>query len=671
MSSKHEKISGYWEIFVNALPEAILILDKEGKILYVNNCAAKLFNTSPSELIEHNFSYPLEANHPIEIQIIKNQTETVHADLIVTSGKWKNEDAWIAVLHDITEKKVIENKLRISANVFKFAKEGILIVNTNSTIVDVNEEFTKITGYSRKDAIGKTPKILQSGMYDKSFYQSMWDNIKKTGYWYGEIWNKKKDGTLYPQLLAISQVKDEDNEIINYVGVFYDITQQEQQKKKLERIAHYDTLTELPNRVLLISSIESAIERSKRSKKYLAIIFIDLDGFKQVNDNYGHDTGDLLLVAFSKVINTHIRITDMLARYGGDEFILMLTDLDRSNDYNAFLERIYKSFKTHIKIKKHKILVQVSMGVTIYPQDHNITPEQLIRQADQAMYHSKISGKNKISIFNAKHENIKIRQNKLINQIETALKNDELILYYQPKVNMKTKKIFGAEGLIRWQHPDRGLLLPGDFMPAVIQHADFLIELTQWTINEALSTLKLWEDLFSEITISINVDAIQLERSDFINQLKTLVRPHSKKTYQRLELEILESSVISNLNHVDSIIKRCNDLGIQFSLDDFGTGYSSINYLVALPFKYMKIDMNFIRNIIDNQRDIKILNAILSIAEATDIAVIAEGVETVAHEKLLLAMGCTLGQGFAFSKALSKNDFECWAKSWQSGSVAN
>lgn len=655
----------YWEAFVNALPEAVLILNMSGAILYANKYACQLFEKSPADIINEMFSYPIQSDAVIEIEIIKNNMKLVYADLTMKLGKWKDSDAWIAVIHDTTEKKLIENKLMISANVFNFAKEGILIADQDGNIVDINQEFTVITGYEKPDVIGKNPKILQSGRYNKNFYQEMWNSIKKNGYWQGEIWNKKKSGDLYPQLLAISEVKDDADNVINYVGVFYDITTQEEQTRQLERVAHYDLLTGLPNRALFVLKLEEAIKHPIDSKLEIAIIFIDLDDFKQINDAYGHEIGDLLLVKFSKIVEKHTRESDTFARYGGDEFIFLMGGIKSKNDSDVFIKRIYDELNNPIIIKKHEIFIKVSMGVTFYPQEGHVLPEQLIRQADLAMYESKISGKNKITKFNIKNEIVTKQENELINELTDALHNDHLKLYYQPKVNMETNTIFGVEGLIRWEHPKHGLLLPDKFIPRIRSHSEFLLKLTQWTITQSLKQLKDWSRLSKELTISINIDAFQLEQAYFIDELQEMLKPYDKDTYKRLEFEILESSIISNLDGVHNIIQRCKKIGIEFMLDDFGTGYSSINYLTSLPFKYVKIDMQFIKNILNNKKDIAILKAMLDIAKAVDISVIAEGVETEAHKNLLLELGCYLGQGFVFNKALPPNQFESWFLTWK------
>jgi diguanylate cyclase (GGDEF)-like protein/PAS domain S-box-containing protein len=653
----------YWEHFINALSEPVLILNLNGIIVYANESACQLFDKKQEDLLKTDFSYPIETTQPIEIEIL-NRNQTIIAEMTVKSGSWKREDAWVVTLHDITKIKKTEEKLKISANVFNFAKEGIVITDTSANIIDINKEFTHITGYEKKDIIGKHIKLLQSGKQDKSFYEKMWHSIKEKGFWYGEIWNKKSNGEIYPELLAISEVRDDADEVIYYVGVFYDISLQEEQKQQLQQVAHYDTLTKLPNRLLFTSQLAREMKVVKRSQQYLAIGFIDIDDFKTTNDQYGHDVGDLLLKAVAKIFTKCMRQEDVIARYGGDEFVLLMTKLNSFDEYQYIIDRIYNKLSKPITIKSFSIKANVSIGITSFPQKEMVSPEQLIRRADQAMYVSKVSGKGRCTLFDMDIDIQNRQRNSIINELVDAFHNDEFKLYYQPQVNMVTNEVLGVEGLLRWQHPTKGLLFPGQFL-GVLRRDKFLLELTEWTISEALRQIRAWDHLNKNLTISINIDAFQIEQVGFINKLRELISDYTEQEYRRLELEILESSFITKINKIYKIIKKCNDMGIDFLLDDFGTGFSSINYLLKLPFKYMKIDMNFIRNMLGSERDIKIVKAILQIAQADNIAVIAEGVETAEHVKLLVGLGCEYGQGFAFSKALPAAEFAIWYEGWK------
>ncbi|MDF1827774.1 MAG: EAL domain-containing protein [Legionellaceae bacterium] len=667
MNSKQQKPTDYWEAFVDALAEAVLILDKNGVIAYANQAACDLLGKKLSHIMGDYFSYPFESDeeekHALEIEIMTPDNSLRHAEVRVRAGKWKRKNAWIITLHDITFRKSVEHELKIAANVFNHAKEGIVITDPKGVIINVNQEFSRITQYSKDEVIGQTMRVIQSGKYDSAFYQDLWSSLKTKGYWYGLIWNKRKNGEIYPQLEAISSVKDEAGDVSHYVSVFHDRTEEEKQQKRLEYMANYDELTGLPNRALVIDRLEQAMLATKRTKNFIAILFIDLDKFKKMNDDFGHHFGDLVLKKFSSVIKAYIRDSDTLARYGGDEFILLLTEIKHQNQYLSLLKRLDEQLQKPMMIESHKINMAASIGVTLYPQKHPVSAEQLIRQADQAMYESKLKGHGGYTIFDTDNELHQKDDNQFIHELKTAMHDQKLEMYYQPQVNMLTRKILGVEGLIRWHHPEHGLLLPNDFLPKV-RSDEFLSELSDWTIKQALRQLNAWHQAGIKLSISVNINPFEFDREDFVQHITRLIAPYPKKLIQYLEFEILESSTLSDMTQASQFVAQCKALGIKFALDDFGAGYSSITQLLALPFDYMKIDMNFIKNILDNPRDIQILQAILDIARAVEIDVIAEGVETPQHQALLLKLGCVFGQGYAFSEALGIDDFNQWYKDW-------
>lgn len=660
-------MDNYWEDFVEALFEPILILDLTGKILYANKASSNLFKKKKVEMIGSNFSFPMELEKPTEIEILDSNKKILYADVYMRQGAWKNTSAYIVTVHDITSRKEKENELNILVNVFTYAKEGMMITDSALNIVDVNAEFSSITQYAKEEVVGKKPSILKSGVQSAHFYQQMWADLKRDGYWYGEMWNKKKDNTIYPELLAISSVKNSDDVVENYIGVFYDITEQESQKNQLERMAYYDNLTNLPNRRLLIERLEAAMKKTKRSNTYIVLAFLDIDNFKLINDLYDHKTGDELLIEVSKLLKQSIRETDTLARLGGDEFVIVMEDFKDPYDYRDVIDNIFKVFNRQLIVNQHEFLITLSVGISFYPQKSTLSPVIFLSQADQAMYKSKIAGKNKYTLFDLSLDLEMREQENLIQEMKLALKNNELILYYQPKVSLKTRKLLGLEGLIRWNHPTKGLLEPAQFLPSIKQ-VKFLSELSELTLRLALEQLQRLNDIDSSLTISININATQLEADDFLEKLKSSIKSYPENIYRRLELEILESSVISKFKITADIIRKCNELGITFSLDDFGTEYSSINYLANLPFKYMKIDTAFISNIINNERDTKILMAIFDIAKAIQVQVIAEGVETPELMNYLINIGCEYAQGYAISRPMPAEHFSAWYESWMGAS---
>ena len=568
------------------------------------------------------------------------------------------------VMRDICDKKAAEEKLKLAASVFTAANEGIVITDQHATIIDVNKAFHKITGYSREEAIGKNPRILHSGRQKETFYKSMWQELAEKGSWSGEIWNRRKDGSIYPEMLTISAVTGEDGYVKNYIGLFSDITRIKRHEAELQHLAQYDALTNLPNRVLLSDRLHLAMIQAQRRNSIIAIAYIDLDGFKAVNDRYGHDAGDKLLVAAASRMTDVLREVDTLARIGGDEFVAVLLDLDSTSEAATILNRVLTALAKRFHINNLDLSISASIGVTFCPQDITLNADQLQRQADQAMYDAKLAGKNCCRFFDSEHDETRQRQYKNIKAITNALNNDEFILYYQPKVNMRTGSVIGLEALVRWQHPQQGLLGPHDFLPQIETHA-ISIELGNWVINKTLSQLDEWHDNGLNIAISINVGAWQLQQSDFVDSLEQHLKAHPTVTPEMLEIEIQENSALQDIERVSSVIEACKKMGISFALDDFGSGYSSLIYLKVLPIRTLKIDQSFVRNMLEYPEDQTILDGIVGLADSFGLAAIAEGVETIDHGRVLLRIGCEFGQGYAIAHPMPAENIPSWIQSWQ------
>ena len=613
-------------------------------------------------------------------QCLESSTEyNVDHRVVLPDGnvRWLNEKAdvirddsgeaisMLGVSIDITERKNIEDKLQLSSRVFSDTHEGITITDSNKLIVDVNPAFCEITGYSREDVIGQDPRILSSGKQSHQFYKDMWQSINEHGHWQGEVWNRKKSGELYAELLTISVLKDNYDNTVNYVGVFSDITSSKQQQEQLSRIAHYDVLTNLPNRVLLTDRISQAMLQCNRHKLSLAVVFLDLDGFKKVNDVHGHDVGDQLLVALSLRMKEALREGDSLARLGGDEFVAVLADLAKVEDCEPVLERLLLASSAPITVGDAIFNVSASIGVTLYPQD-NVAADQLMRHAHQAMYVAKESGKNRYHLFDTAQDDAIKEQRESLAAIRSALDNHQFVLYYQPKVNMKTGVVTGVEALNRWQHPQRGLLNPIEFLPA-IENSPMSIEMGEWVIDTALQQINQWQKmgLESPINTSVNIAAVQLQQPDFAKNLAALLAAHPDVEPCYLELEVLETSALDDLQHVSTIMKECMALGVKFALDDFGTGYSSLTYLRRLPAELIKIDQSFIRDMLDDTDDFAIVEGVIALAKSFKREVIAEGVETIAHGTALLQIGCELAQGYGIAKPMLGIEIPDWISHWQ------
>jgi diguanylate cyclase (GGDEF)-like protein/PAS domain S-box-containing protein len=623
------------------------------------------------ELVDTAYRRSLEAREPYAIshrllmadgrvKFVLEQGKTLYAD----DGTPQLSTGTVL---DITRSKENEEQLRLAASVFSHATEGVMITDPSGVILDVNEAFTEITGYSRDDALGKTPRLLKSGKQNADFYRAMWNDLNETGSWSGEIWNRRNNGEIYPEFQRINAVRDEDGNLQHFVAQFADITQEKAHQRQLEYIAHYDCLTDLPNRVLLADRLKQAMAQEQRRGQHLAVTYLDLDGFKDINDTHGHDIGDRVLVALSTRFKDALREGDTIARIGGDEFVAVLIDLAEVDDSLPVLERLLTSAALPIRLDGQDLQVSASLGVTFFPQAESIDADQLLRQADQSMYQAKQAGKNCYKIFDAEEERSIRGHIETLDRAREALAKQEFVLYFQPKVNMRTGRVVGAEALIRWQHPEHGLLSPFSFLPA-IENTSLAIELDEWVLNTALAQLRTWQGAGLDLTISVNITAINLQRPDFVDRLLGLLERHEGLDKRHIELEVIETSALDDMNHVSRVIERCRDLGIEFALDDFGTGYSSLAYLKRLPAKTLKIDKSFVRDIFEDPEDFAILEGVLGLAASFGREAVAEGVESIDHGAMLLYLGCELAQGYGIAQPMPAGELGDWVSNWRAAS---
>ncbi|MES9944214.1 MAG: EAL domain-containing protein [Candidatus Thiodiazotropha sp.] len=570
----------------------------------------------------------------------------------------------LGIYDDITAQKRIEAQLKDAASVFEHATEGIIITSPTGDILDVNAAFTRITGYSREEVLGRNPSILKSGKHDLEFYEDMWRSLREQGSWAGEVWNRRKNGEIYPESLTISSVRSPDGQVQRYVALFSDIRTQKEQQSQLEQVAHYDALTGLPNRVLLGDRLRQTMLQASRRDTQLALVYLDLDGFKEVNDDYGHDVGDRLLVTLADRMKKAVREVDTLARLGGDEFVALLADLPDVDTSLPWLQRLLHAIAEPVHDEVGLLQVSASLGVSFYPQAEPIEADQLLRQADQAMYQAKLAGKNRYHLFDAVQDRDLRGQHESVERIRVALAKREFVLHYQPKVDMRQGRVIGVEALLRWQHPEEGQLYPGSFLPIISDHP-LMLELGNWVIESALEQIVDWRAAGIELPVSVNVDAMQLDQTDFIDNLRSALARHPQVQPGDLELEVLETSALEDITRVSQIMRDVQALGIGFALDDFGTGYSSLTYLKRLPIQTLKIDRSFVRDMLDDPEDLTILDGTLSLAISFRRQVIAEGVESEAHGELLLQLGCELGQGNAIARPIPADQIPAWMAEWQ------
>jgi diguanylate cyclase (GGDEF)-like protein/PAS domain S-box-containing protein len=549
------------------------------------------------------------------------------------------------------------------ALVFSHAREGISLNAADGTILEVNDAFCQMTGYGREELIGQNPRILGSGRQSPEYYAEMWRALIEEGQWSGEIWNRRKGGELYAELLTVSAVRDAQGAVRRFVAMFTDITAQKVHQHELEKLAHYDSLTGLPNRSLLADRLQQSMLRSIRQGSWLAIVYLDLDGFKAINDRYGHDMGDRLLTVLATRMRHVLREGDTLARIGGDEFVAVLGDLPDIERCEPLLARLLEAAAEEITIDDTSMRVSASLGVTFYPQAEAIDPDQLLRQADQAMYQAKLLGKNRYHLFDTDQDRALRGRHEDLDRIRRALERDEFVLYYQPKVNMRSGRVLGVEALIRWQHPERGLLAPAEFLPLIEAHP-LAVDVGSWVLDSALAQLARWHADGLSLQVGVNVGARELQQADFIDRLRARLERYPALPTGRLELEVLESSALDDIGQVSQVMEACRNLGVLFALDDFGTGYSSLTYLRRLPAATLKIDRSFVRDMLHDPEDRAILEGILGLAGAFRRRVVAEGVETVDHGELLLDLGCELAQGYGIARPMPAADVPDWVRRW-------
>ncbi|MEG3767186.1 putative bifunctional diguanylate cyclase/phosphodiesterase [Alteromonas sp. 14N.309.X.WAT.G.H12] len=543
--------------------------------------------------------------------------------------------------------------------IFNLTADGVMLTDLQRIIIDVNPVFEQITGYTRSDIIGKTPRVLSSGVHNPEFYQAMNETLKQQGYWCGDIWNRKKDGTIYLENLSITAINDPDNEPAFYLAMLRDITKQNLYKEKLRNESLYDPLTQLPNRKLLAEKLQSAIHHANQNNKQIAVYFLDLDAFKAINDSIGHNAGDKVLTEVSKNLAQCLRDDDHIARVGGDEFAGVISNLENHSDCFPILHRILRAASQPLKINDRLVSLSASIGVTFYPQQSPLEGEQLLRQADVAMYEAKQSGKNVVKLYDEIDASKERKNKQVLDEISLAIKQNQLILLYQPKINMQTGECIGVEALIRWQHPHRGLLSPNRFIPLIEEHA-LSIDLGYWVIENALKQISQWQSLGFSIPVSVNITSKHIHQDDFLANLKQLLSVYPHVTPQFLELEIVESSVLYDVDRVADVIQQCNELGVAVSLDDFGSGYSSLSYLRKLPVSKLKIDRSFTSNIQKNTADLSIIEAVMALANAFNCEVIAEGIENEEQGLLLLKLGCNKAQGYFISKPTTSEQIIKW-----------
>ena len=551
---------------------------------------------------------------------------------------------------------ISQRDLLLAEQVIESSLEGIMVTDLQSNIISVNPAFTRLTGYSAQEVIGKTPAILGSGRHDKEFYQSMWQQVHDQGYWQGEVWNKRKNGEIFPELLTITAINNHNGEPTHYAALFSDITELKENEERIRQLAYYDSLTGLPNRRLLEDRLSVAVAHAQRHQQELAVLFIDLDRFKRINDSLGHDIGDKLLASIAERLSSTLRPHDTIARMGGDEFVAIINDLPSPNTAVQIALRMLELLQNPAHIQGHDLLVTVSIGISIFPSDGRDSAT-LLRNADAAMYRAKGSGRNAIQLYTPAMNARSLENLALENALHQALDNEEFELYYQPVIAADTGRIVAAEALLRWNHGELGVVSPLDFL-ALAEESNLIVKISDWVVQCACRQLVNWRAQGLDLRISINMSSRHFYQPNFVQFMQASLRD-SGCSADKITLELTEHMLMNDEKMTSKRLHALRDLGLSIALDDFGTGFSSLSHLRNYPLDELKIDREFVRNIHDLQaRDTAITTAVIGLAQKLHLRVVAEGVETLEQVQCLQKLGCDLLQGYYFSPPVPAAEFE-------------
>lgn len=662
-------------------PAAVMITDTRGIIEYINPKLCELTGYSPQELLGQDNS--LLKSGEMDAGIFIDMWETLKKGMewrgqLLNRRKdgdlfWDSTSIsplrsdngeishYVAVKEDITAQKRAEEQLRMVAAVFETSNEAIMIASGDGLIKAINPAFTRITGYSAEEAIGRNPNILSSGRHDYHFYDQMWQSLLEHGEWSGEIWNRRKNGNVYPEWLSISTIREQDGTITEFVSVFSDITQRKKDEAHIRHQAYYDALTSLPNRALLLDRLDVAIVTADRDRQMIALLFVDLDRFKNVNDTLGHENGDDLLLKVSERLTSCVRDSDTVARFGGDEFVILLHNIHSDRDAALVAEKVIRTLSAPFNIAGREIFIGASIGIALHPGDAD-TPDTMLRNADLAMYQAKQSGRNMFRFFTNSLQEHASAMMEMEQDLRVALELNQLDIFYQPLVCARSGRVSGVEALLRWKHPENGYIRPDLFIP-LAEDTGLIGPIGLWTLRTACEQIRYLREKGQDIYLSVNISGRQRGLGLDAALLQEILLETDFPARQ-LVLEITEGMLIDNSEETIVWLKAFRDLGVTLAIDDFGTGYSSLSYLKRFPIDTLKIDREFVRDLTTDNDDALLVEAIISMAQSLRLRLIAEGVETHEQRCLLHSMGCEYLQGFHFARPMPASELDQWLQTY-------
>jgi diguanylate cyclase (GGDEF)-like protein/PAS domain S-box-containing protein len=658
--------------------------DRDGVFTYISPSVEAVLGYTPEAFINHYSTYLTDS--PINQQVVRHTEASLRGELqptyeveiwsksgekrlleVTESPTFDDGGQVIAVegiAHDISDQRRVQNELMLSSSVFEHAVEAILLADEEQRILRVNPAFCRITGYSEEEILGKTPRILKSGRQDRQFYEQFWQRLLGDGLWRGEIWNRRKDGSLFPVRQTVSVVR-EGAATKFYMSVFSDITEEKSSAEYIDRLSHYDTLTNLPNRVLFHELCGHAIARSERRGQKGAVMILDLDRFKHINDSLGHAVGDALLQAVAERLQGCLRSDDIVARMGGDEFSILLEEFQNPQQLTLIAGKVLAAFAQPFDIENYNLHVTPSMGISIFP-DNASEVDALVQYADVSMYRAKESGGNRYGFYTPELTEQALARVEMETQLIAAIEAEQFELHYQPLIEVQSGKLASVEALIRWRHPQKGMIAPDSFIP-LAEDTGLIVPIGEWVIRAVCEQIVRWDSEGVHIPrVAINVAGPQFYQEDFVSYLKNSLQSHGLGN-SRLEVEITETFIMQQADRAIEAQHTLKAMDVGLAIDDFGTGYSSLAYLKRLPITTLKIDRSFVRDIPDDPNDVAIVKAVLALAESLQLKVVAEGVETEAQRDLLVENGCDILQGYLISRPIPADELKIFVASLPPG----
>jgi diguanylate cyclase (GGDEF)-like protein/PAS domain S-box-containing protein len=642
-------------VYLNESARQALKLDKQADL--IDQPVSNLFTAdSVEQLHSHLDSLEKRVAHSFVASVRRADDTLVQMEVLSRSVEHEGTPTTQLVLTDITSRKESDAKLQQAVQIIENTMEGVIITDGKGQITSVNPAFCEITGYTEAEIIQQRLDTLKSDRHPQEFYDEVWATVSETGFWRGEVWNLRSNGEVYPTWMTISCVRDEQGKVLHYVAVFSDITSIKQSQSQLEHLAHHDSLTNLPNRLLFEDRLEHAIAQSKRQNRQLAVLFLDLDRFKNINDTLGHAMGDDLLKEVANRLQHILRDGDTAARLGGDEFTVLVENLEDPSQAAVVASKIQEGFKNPYRIAGRELHVTTSIGISIYPEDGQ-TVADLTKNADAAMYQAKEQGRNNYRYYTSELTRTAFERLLLETELRSALKKEQLLLYYQPQISLKDGQMTGAEAVLRWHHPRLGIIPPARFIP-LAEESGLIHEIGRWVLKEACEqTRYLHRQGLFQGRMAVNLSVRQIMQTDLILRFEQIIAD-SECPPEMLQLEVTEGIFMGQMKQSVPVLDVFKKLGVSIAIDDFGTGYSSLSYLKQLPIDKLKIDRSFIRDLPNDSDAVAITQAIIALGKNLGLHIIAEGVETLAQQALLQKMGCEEGQGYLYSPPVPANAFE-------------